>query len=80
LKWRAKERRQLKLEAEEQAHRMGSHSGRRDEAPVVSPDRVPRRWADPKPYARFVVEPLGTREDFKKDSGANFAAARCNKL
>ena len=25
----------------------------------------------------FVAEPLGTREDFKSDSGANFATSRC---
>jgi hypothetical protein len=41
---------------------------------------VPGRWSDPKPYARFVAEPLGTREDFKRDRGANFAESRRNKL
>jgi hypothetical protein len=36
----------------------------------------PGRWADPKPYARFISEPLGTREDFKRDSGANWSNSR----
>lgn len=53
---------------------------RRDETAAVSPKPVPGRWADPKPYARFVAEPLGTREDFKRDSGANLAASRHTKL
>jgi hypothetical protein len=70
----------LKLEAEEQARRMGLHSDRRAETPIVSANRVPGRWADPKPYARFINEPLGTREDFKRDNAANFAESRHNKL
>ena len=76
LAWRAREQRRLKLEAEEQARRRGSTTNRGDEIAVVSSGR----WSDPKPYARFVAEPLGTREDFKRDSGANFATSRRNKL
>jgi uncharacterized protein YifE (UPF0438 family) len=80
LAWRAREQRRLKLEAEEQARRRGSTTNRGDETAVVSSKPVSRRWSDPKPYARFVAEPLGTREDFKRDSGANFATSRRNKL
>lgn len=47
---------------------------------MVSSKPVSGRWSDPKPYARFVAEPLGTREDFKRDSGANFATSRRNNL
>lgn len=80
LAWRAKEQRRLKLEAEEQARRRELHSNRGHETAAVSPKPVPGRWSDPKPYARFVAEPLGTREDFKRDRAANFAASRRNKL
>jgi len=80
LAWRAREQRRLKLEAEEQARRRGSTTNRGDEIAVVSSKPVSGRWSDPKPYARFVAEPLGTPEDFKSDSGANFATSRCNRL
>jgi uncharacterized protein YifE (UPF0438 family) len=80
LAWRAREQRRLKLEAEEQARRRGATTNRGDETAVVSSKPVSGRWSDPKPYARFVAEPLGTRADFKRDSGANFATSRRNKL
>ncbi len=80
LAWRAKEQRRLKLDAEEQARRRELHTSRGDGTAVRSPKPVPGRWSDPKPYARFVAEPLGTREDFKSDRSANFSAARRNKL
>jgi uncharacterized protein YifE (UPF0438 family) len=80
LAWRGKEQQRLKREAEEQAGRRQLNSNKANETAVVSPKSVPGRWSDPKPYARFVVEPLGTREDFKKDRGANFADCRRNKL
>jgi hypothetical protein len=80
LAWRAKEQRRVKLELEEQARRRELNSNRGDEPALMAPKPVPGRWSDPRPYARFVAEPLGTREDFKKDRGANFAASRRNKL
>jgi len=80
LAWRAKEQQRLKVELEEQARRRELHGNRGHETTVASSKPVPGCWAEPKPYARFVVEPLGTREDFKRDRGANFAAARRNKL
>jgi hypothetical protein len=38
---------------------------------VLSPKPAPGCWSDPKPYTRFVAEPLGTREDYKRDRAAN---------
>ena len=69
LAWRGKEQQRLKLDAEEQAGRRRLNGSRGNETAVVSPKLVPGRWSDPKPYARFVAEPLGTREDFKRDRG-----------
>jgi hypothetical protein len=80
LAWHGKKQQRLKLEAEEQAGRRRSNSSRGNEAARVTPKLAPGRWSDPKPYARFVAEPLGTREDFKKDRGANFAESRRDKL
>ena len=80
MAWRGKEQQRLKLEAEEQAGRRRLNRTRGNEAAVVPPKLVPGAGLIPKPYARFVAEPLGTREDFKKDRGANFADSRRNKL
>jgi hypothetical protein len=80
LAWRAKEQRRLKLELEEEARRRELDCNRGKETAAVPPKPVPGRWSDPKPYSRFVAEPLGTREDFKRDRGANFAEPRRNKL
>src|SRR5260370_39408434 len=80
LEWRANEERWKKREVEEQARRRELRRDRGRETAADSPKAVPGRWSDPKPYARFVAEPLGTREDFKKDRAANFAASRRNKL
>ena len=80
LAWRAREQLRLKAEIAEKAHRTEQQSHPASETGVVSPRFVPGRWSDPKPYARFVSEPLGTREDFKRDSAASFAASRRNKL
>jgi hypothetical protein len=80
LMWRAKEQRRLKLELEERARQRESRNNRTDQSAAVSPKPVPGRWSDPKPYARFVAEPLGTREDFKRDRAVNFADARRNRL
>ena len=79
LAWRAKEQRRLKIELEEEACRRELHNNRGREAAAPSPKPVPGRWSDPKPYARFIAEPLGTRADFKKDRAANFATSRPNK-
>jgi hypothetical protein len=79
LVWRAKEQRWLKLEPEERAHQRNLHSSRAGQPPIVSPE-PPGRWSNPKPYARFIAEPLGTREDYKRDSTANLADARRNRL
>jgi Protein of unknown function, DUF len=80
LEWRANEERRKKRELEERARRRELHRDRGRETAGASPTAVPGRWSDPKPYARFVAEPLGTREEFKKDRAANFAASRRNKL
>lgn len=71
-------------------------NGRDDEFPVYQSDKkipdsqqpyrtstmketfTPRKEA--KPYARFINEPLGSREDFKKDSRANRSSSRLYKL
>ena len=78
LAWREKERRLLKLVGQARQRKLDRNRG--DGAAVATPKPIPGRWSDPKPFARFVAEPLGTREDFRRDSGANFAAARHNKL
>lgn len=80
LEWRALERRRLKLKAEGRVRQREIRSNRSTEITSAPPKLVPGRWSDPKPYARFVAEPLGMREDFKRDSGANFASSRRNKL
>jgi hypothetical protein len=80
LAWRAKEQKRLKLELGEAARRRDLLGNRGNETAAVPPKPVPGRWSDAKPYARFVAEPLGTREDFKRDRGANFAESRRNKL
>jgi len=80
LEWRAREQRRLKLEAEEQVRQREINSNRSGRMASAPPRLVPGRWSDPKPYARFVAEPLGTREDFKTDRAANLAASRPNKL
>jgi hypothetical protein len=80
LAWRAKEQQRLKLELEGQALRREPHNNRGHETAAVPPKPMPGRWSDPKPYARYVAEPLGTREDYKRDRGANFADSRRNKL
>jgi len=78
MKWRAKEQRILKLERQAPQRELRRTQGH--EAAATAPKAIPGRWSDPKAYARFIAEPLGTREDFKKDTGANFAASRRNKL
>jgi uncharacterized protein YifE (UPF0438 family) len=80
LEWRAKEERRRKLELNEARRQKESNRNRDHEPSPAAPLPVPGRWADPKPYARFVAEPLGTREDFRKDKAANFAASRRNKI
>jgi hypothetical protein len=79
LEWRAKEEQHRKAELEEGWRRRELNRDRGHEAAPSSPNPVPGRWADPKPYARFVTEPLGTREDFKKDRAANFTDSRRTK-
>src|SRR5215472_1537537 len=80
LVWRVQEQRRVKLELEEQARRSELRKLRQGEPAVAPPNPVAGGRSDPKPYARFVAEPLGTREDFKRDSAANFADSRRNKL
>jgi len=80
LVWRVQEQRRVKLELEEQAHRKDQRRRGQGEPSVAPSDPVSGRWSDPKPYARFVPEPLGSREDFKRDRAANFATSRRNKL
>jgi len=80
LVWRAQEQRRAKLELEEQARLKDQRRCRQGEPSVAPPNPTSARWSDPKPYARFVAEPLGTREDFKRDRAANFADSRRNKL
>jgi hypothetical protein len=80
LVWRAKEHRRVRLKAEEQARRRRVRMNPTNEALGAPPDANSGRWADPKLYARFVFEPLGTREDFKRDRKANFAGSRRDKL
>lgn len=80
LGWRAEEHQRLKTEVAEHARRREPRSKRGDESASGSPNPVFGRWSDPKPWARFIFEPLGTREDFKRDSAANFAASRRDKL
>ena len=80
LVWRAQEQRRAKLELEEQARRRELRKRGQGKPAVAPPNPVAGGWSDPKPYARFVAEPLGTREDFKRDSAANFADSRRNKL
>ena len=74
------DRQRLKLELEEQALRREPHNNRGMKTAGAPPNPVLGRWSDPKPYARYVAEPLGTREDYKRDRGANFADSRRNKL
>jgi uncharacterized protein YifE (UPF0438 family) len=78
--WRAKEQRRLKLELEAQARQKELRTSGGNQAAITRSSLVPGRWSDPKPYARFVLEPLGSREDFKSDRAANFARSRRNKL
>jgi uncharacterized protein YifE (UPF0438 family) len=78
LAWREKEQRFLNHEGPARPRKL--HGKRERETNVTPAKPRPGRWSDPKPYARFVDEPLGTREDFKRDRGANFAAARRDKL
>jgi hypothetical protein len=80
LEWRALEQTRLKLKAQDRVRQREIRSNRSTGIPSVPPKLVPGRWSDPKPYARFIAEPLGTREDFRRDSGANFASSRRNKL
>jgi hypothetical protein len=80
LAWRVKEDARRKREAEEQAtkRRLARDRQRQPVAPSGSPG-IAGRWRDPKPYARFIDEPVGTREDFKRDRAANFSASRRNR-
>jgi|SRR5579883_62078 uncharacterized protein YifE (UPF0438 family) len=80
LAWRAQEQRRLKLEAEAQIRPRELRRSRDREKALVVSKLAPGRWSVPKPYARFVTEPLGARENFKRDWGANFATSRRNKL
>jgi hypothetical protein len=80
LAWRAEDQRRLKLKLKERARQNELRSNRASRSAVVPPKPMPGRWSDPKPYARFIAEPLGTREDFKRDSSSNFADVRRNRL
>jgi uncharacterized protein YifE (UPF0438 family) len=79
LLWRSLEREQLKRDTEER-RQTESRKGRGSRSADMALQAPAGRWSDPKPYARFVAEPLGTREDFKRDRAANFAEALRNKL
>ena len=65
--WRAKEQQRLKLELEAQASQKELRTSGGNQAAITRSSLVPGRSSDPKPYGRFVPEPLGSREDFERD-------------
>jgi hypothetical protein len=49
-----------------------------DHSKFYNPDHS--NYKESKSYAQKINEPLGTREDWKKDRGANYSNSRRNKL
>ena len=80
LQWRVQVQRRVGQTSKKPSPQRPFRPVRPDDAAAAPASPPAGRWPDPKPYARFVFEPIGSRDDFKTDSGANYANSRRNKF